>query len=159
LFNFKFTPLRKKENYIRHFENNACILRFSYVQGGINGAIASKLNPDVFYDVFDLHSTFFPDQNPEDRFTSIIPGDKYTLQLIREILLQKFSNILKGDISWIPRYNELREIDSKIGRFIINHFNKAHPIWRKMYLLYDKSWRDDLRKYLEENNIKLGIVL
>ncbi|SRR6266536_2630266 len=134
--------------------NGKCLLKFTYDRGEVacNIKQPGDATETAGYNVLSVYRFLYPDDTTYNKKDWGTPHEQ--LSEYADALSGKLKNILMGDFSWEGKYASRQNQLSKMIKFVRNNLDRTDPIYQKFYN-DDVGWINDLKSYLEENNISL----
>jgi hypothetical protein len=148
-----------------NFDNIFCRLNYNMdrynLQGLIfrkNGIILKKTDNHSF-GISTIANLLSPNHKLFESYPKTAYGDKKSIKLLliwyADLINQCLPTVLNGDFSWYDKQKNDELYEKKlIGLVLGHHFDYNHPISKKFWA-GDNTWRQDIEKFIKENNIKL----
>ncbi len=135
--------------------NSKIVLKFTYDRGEVSCNIKhpEDRNEVAGYNVYSICRYLYPKSKLHENDKEwISPQEQLVIYL--DILSSSLEFILVGDFSWEKGYLEDQQNLNKFIKFVWQNIDPNSLIYKK-FAQGDLSWIDDLRQYLQDNNISL----
>jgi hypothetical protein len=142
--------------YSVDLENKFCKINLNMDRYDLQ-VLLSKKNDEITFGVYRVALNLCPENSTLQNFPKTEYGDKNaTRKLISfyaDVIRNCLSTVLNGDFSWYDRIKEADSYESKLIA-VVHRLEFKNPIQQKFWK-GDKTWRQDIEKYIKDNNITL----
>lgn len=147
------------------FDNKFCRLNFNMDRYDLQGQLFRKqVSPYKEIDEFSfsisaIANLLCPDHNLADTFPKTTYGDKKSIRHFlfwyANLIEGCLTTVLSGNFNWYDKLKKDNLYQRKlIGVMLGKHIDYEHPISKK-FRSGDNSWRQDIEKFIRDNDIQL----
>jgi hypothetical protein len=146
---YQFT-LSKRSEGVFELINGKCSIVLSFDRGDIFCFLSDpKGNKSDSFQLWSVYRYLYKNEIPDTKWYN----PSIQLKNLALIADEKLSHILQGDFLWIDGYKNEKDELKKLIRFVSNEMDRNSDIYLK-YRNDDPTWLDDIKGYIQNNNIK-----